>query len=91
MRQTNVEMGWRFRDLADCFHLATSLHPHDKQYLPWPGNGGNIAFHVVSNPGLTPSQCLHMPLPLLVEETCGHVVGGHTLSNGKHKIIPQWN
>ena len=55
VRQTNVEMGWWwFRDLADCLHLATSLHPYHKQYLPWPGNGRNIALHVVSNPGLTP-------------------------------------
>ena len=82
-------MGLWFRDLAVYLHLATSPPPHHKQYCPWPGSGGNIALHVVSNPGLTPCQCLRMPLPLLAEEACGYVIGGHILSNAKLKIIPQ--
>ena len=36
----NVEMGWWIMDLAVYLHLATSPHPHHKQYCPWPGNGG---------------------------------------------------
>ena len=64
---------------------SVRVWPHHKQCHPWLGNGENN----VSDPGLTPPQGLRMPLPLLAEEAGGHVVGGHTLSNSKPKIIPQ--
>lgn len=34
-------------DLVSCLHLATSPHPHNRQYLPLPSNRRNISLHVL--------------------------------------------
>ncbi len=74
-------------DPAVCLGLATGSHQSHKWYFLLLGNGENNALCAESIHGLTFPQCLRMPLPLPVEETCGHVVGGHIRAISKREKI----
>ncbi len=74
-------------DPAVCLGLATGSHQRHKRYFLLLSNGENNALCAESIHGLTLPQCLRMPLPLPVEEACGHVVGGHIRAISKRKRI----
>ncbi len=49
----------------------------------------NVTMCAESTLGLIPPQCLRVPLPLLLDESCGRVVADHILSTATLKIIPR--
>ncbi len=76
-------------DPAFCSDLATRPRQHHRRCPRALGIGENIALCAESTLGLTPPQCLRMPLPLLEEESYERVVAGHRLSTAMLKRIPR--
>ncbi len=79
-------LGW-LMDPAFCSDLATRPLQHHRRCPRALGIGANIALCAESTLGLTPPQCLCVPLPLLEEESYERVVADHRISNPMLKII----